>query len=82
MELGDRYESFNALDSLGKASFILGNELWEEKFASHLGLVKEYIVDLGGTQFKTIRQFTQQPSPHSPAGDLGDVAGVIRRAYG
>ena len=33
MKLGDSYGSFNVLDSLGKASFILGNELWEESFA-------------------------------------------------
>ena len=39
MELGDSYGSFDVLDSLGKASFILGNELWEENFASRLGLV-------------------------------------------
>ena len=54
MELGDSYGSFNVLDSVEKASFILGNELWEENFASHLGLV--YCRYLGGMQIKTLRQ--------------------------
>ena len=39
MELGDSYGSYNALDSVRKVSFILGNELWERNncFASRLG---------------------------------------------
>ena len=45
MELGDIYGSFDVLDSLGKASFILRNEIWEN-FALYLGLVKEFIVDI------------------------------------
>ena len=36
-ELG--FEHFDALDSLGKSSFILGSELWEEHFDSLLALV-------------------------------------------
>ena len=82
MEMGDSYESFDVLDSLGKASFILGNELWEENFASRLSLVKEFIVDIWEERKSKLygdSQCTQQPSPHSPAGDLGDVARVQGR---
>ena len=31
-KLGNGFERFDALDSLGKSSFILGSELWEEHF--------------------------------------------------
>ena len=33
-KLGNGFERFDALDSLGKSSFILGSELWEEKAVS------------------------------------------------
>ena len=39
-------ECFDALDSLGKSSFILGSKLWEEHFDSLLHLVKDYIVNI------------------------------------
>ena len=42
-KLGNWFEHFDALDSLGKSSFILGSELWEEHFDS---LVKDYIVNI------------------------------------
>ena len=45
-KLGNGFERFDALDSLGKSSFILGNELWEEHFDSLLPLVKDYVVDI------------------------------------
>ena len=45
-KLGNRFERFDALDSLGKSSFILGSELWEEHFDSLLPLVKDYVVDI------------------------------------
>ena len=57
------------------------NESWEENFASFLGLVKEFIVDIWEEyKFKLYgdSQCTQQTiSPQSPAGHLGDVAGII-----
>ena len=34
-KLGNVFERFDALDSLGKSSFILSSELWEEHFDSH-----------------------------------------------
>ena len=45
-KLGNVFERFDALDSLGKLSFILGSELWEEHFDSLLPLVKGYVVDV------------------------------------
>ena len=37
-KLGNGFERFDALDSLGRSSFILGSELWEEHFDSLLRL--------------------------------------------
>ena len=45
-KLVNEFERFDALDSLGKSSFILGSELWEEHFDSLLHLVKDYIVNI------------------------------------
>ena len=45
-KLGNRFECFDALDSLGKSSFILGSKLWDEHFDSLLSLVKDYVVDI------------------------------------
>ena len=80
MDLGDSYRSFDALDSIGKASLILGNELWEENLALCLGLVKEFIIDIleeCKTKLYGNSQYTQQPRLESSAGDLGDVAGIV-----
>ena len=41
-KLGNGFEHFDALDSRGKSSFILGSELWD----SLLRLVKDYVVDI------------------------------------
>ena len=35
-KLGNEFEHFDSLDSLGKSSFILGSELWEDHFHSLL----------------------------------------------
>ena len=53
--------TFDALDSLGKSSFILGSELWEEHFDSLLPLVKDYVVNIW---------------EGSSAGDLGEFTGI------
>ena len=42
----DGFEHFQSLDSFRKASFILGSELWEDKFGSLLSLVKGFILDV------------------------------------
>ena len=44
--LGGSYARFEAMSSLDKSSFVLGNELWEEHFESLLALVKVYIIDI------------------------------------
>ena len=36
-------ECFQSLDSFGKASLLLGSEMWEYEFCSQLDLVKDYI---------------------------------------
>ena len=42
--LGEGFQEFQALDSKGKSSFVLGSELWEENFSSLLELVKGYVL--------------------------------------
>ena len=45
--LGGSYACFEAMSSLDKSSFIIGNELWEESLlALVLALVKAYIIDI------------------------------------
>ena len=70
--LGGSYARFEAMSSLDKSSFILGNELWEEHFESLLALVKAYIIDIWEERDV---ECAQQPRPHSPTGDLGEIAG-------
>ena len=45
-KLENEFECFDSLDSLGKSSFILGSELWEDHFDSLLALVKDYVVNI------------------------------------
>ena len=52
--------SFDALDGLGNV-FILENELWEENLASHLGLVKEFIVDIWEERYMAIVSAKNSP---------------------
>ena len=44
--LGGSYACFEAMSSLDKSLFVLGNELWEQHFESQLALVKAYIIDI------------------------------------
>ena len=44
--LEDDYEDFESLDNVEKSSYVLGSELWENKFDGLLSLVKEYIIDV------------------------------------
>ena len=65
--------------SLDKSSFVLGNELWEEHFESLLALVKAYIIDIWEERKSKLYgdvECAQQPRPHSPTGDLGEIAVV------
>ena len=45
-KLGNGFKRFDALDSVGKLSFILGSELLEENFDSLLHLVKDHVVNI------------------------------------
>ena len=70
---------FEAMSSLDKSSFVLGNELWEENFESLLALVKAYIIDIWEERKSKLYgdvECAQQPCPHSPTGDLGEIAGA------
>ena len=76
--LGGSYARFEAMSSLDKSSFVLGNELWEEHFESLLALVKAYIIDIWEERKSKLYgnvECAQQPRPHSPTGDLGEIAG-------
>ena len=74
-KLGNGFERFDALDSLGKSSFILGSELWEEHFDSLLSLVKDYVVDIWVA--RKIKLYGDDSSQsQSSTGDLGEVTGI------
>ena len=60
------------LDSLGKSSFILGSELWEEHFDSLLQLVKDYVVNIWEAQLYGDDLSQSQSS----TGDLGKLLGL------
>ena len=73
-KLGNGFERFDALDSLGK-SFILGNKLWEEHFDSLLLLVKDYVVNIW--EVRKIKLYRDDSSQsQSSAGDLGEFTGI------
>ena len=74
-KLGNGFERFDALDSLGKSYFILGSELWEEHFDSLLPLVKDYVVDIW--EARKIKLYDDDSSQsQSSTGDLGDFTGI------
>ena len=77
--LGNEFKRFDSLDSLGKSSFILGSELWEDHFDSLLALVKDYVVNIWEVRkFKLYGDDSSQSQ--SSTGDLGDVAGFERHS--
>ena len=78
--LGGSYARFEAMSSLDKSSFVLGNELWEEHFESLLALVKAYIIDIWEERKSKLYgdvECAQQPCPHSPTGKLLWLMGRI-----
>ena len=77
-ELGNGFERFVALDSLGKSSFILGSELWEEHFDSLLPLVKEYVV-MSGRRGKLNYMVMTHPSLSPQPGIWGNLLGLWGR---
>ena len=58
----DGFENFQSLDSFRKASFILGSELWEDRFGSLLGLVKGFILDVWELGYTAIIPAYNRPS--------------------
>ena len=61
------------MSSLDKSSFILGNELYMGR------AFKAYIIDIWEERKSKLYGdvvCAQQPHPHSPTGDLGEIAGV------
>ena len=73
-KVGNGFERFDALDSLGISSFILGSELWDEHFDSLLTLVKDYVVDIWEAQ--KIKLYGDDSSQsQSSTGDLGEFTG-------
>ena len=74
-KLGNGFKRFDALDSLGKSSFILGSELWEEHFDSLLPLVKDYVVNIW--EARKIKLYGDDSSQsQSSTGDLGEFTGI------
>ena len=82
----DSFACFEAMSSFDKASFVLGNELWEEHFESLLAIVKAYyIIDVPVSAVWEERLYygniicAQQPSSHSLTGDIAGVSGQNSR---
>ena len=74
--LWNGFERFDALDSLGKSSFILGSELWEEHFDSLLASVKDYVVNIWEAQ--KIKLYGDDSShSQSSTGDLWGLRGRV-----
>ena len=74
-KLGNGFEHFDALDSLGKSSFILGSKLWEEHFDSLLPLVKDYVVNIWDA--RKIKLYCDDSSQsQSSTKDLGKFTGI------
>ena len=73
-KLGNEFECFDSLDSLGKSSFILGSELWEDHFDLLLALVKDYVVNIWESH--KLKLYSDDSSQSlSSTEDLGDVIG-------
>ena len=70
-KLRNGFERFDALDSLGKSSFILGSELREEHFDTLLHLVKDYVVKIWEAW-----KINDSSKSQSSTGDLGDFTGI------
>lgn len=78
MLLGDGFEHFESLDSLGKASFVLCSELWEDDFTCMLHLVKDYIVDV--YKLRKAKLNVPQSQSQNSSVELGMLQTVINRS--
>ena len=80
--LGGSYARFEAMSSLDKSSFVLGNELWEEHFESLLALVKAYIIDIWGNEnlsYMVMLSVLNNPVLTLQLGILGKLLGLMGR---
>ena len=75
--LGGSYARFEAMSSLDKSSFVLGNELWEEHFESLLALVKAYIIDIWEERYMVMLSVLNNPVFTLQLGILGKLLGRI-----
>ena len=62
-KLGNGFERFDALDSLGKSSFILGSELWEEHFDSLLRITLSTSGRRGKLNYMVMTHPSLSPQP-------------------
>ena len=80
--LGGSYARFEAMSSLDKSSFVLGNELWEEHFESLLALVKAYIIDIWRNEnlsYMVMLSVLNNPVLTLQLGILGKLLGLMGR---
>ena len=80
--LGGSYARFEAMSSLDKSSFILGNELWEEHFESLLALVKAYIINIWENEnlsYMVMLSVLNNPVLTLQLGILGKLLGLMGR---
>ena len=76
-KLGNGFERFDALDSLGKSSFILRSELWEEHFDSLLPL--GIMLSTSGRRRKLNYMVMTHPSLSPQPGIWGKLLGLRGR---
>ena len=74
-KLGNGFERFDALDSLGKSSFILGSELWEEHYDSLLRIM----LSTSGRHGKLNYMVMTHPSLSLQPGIWGKLLGLRGR---
>ena len=76
------YARFEAMSSLDKSSFVLGNELREEHFESLLALVKAYIIDIWEerkSKLLVMLSVLNNPALTLQLGILGKLLGLMGR---
>ena len=67
--IGSKYSEFLSCNSLEKTSFVLGSELWEEKFDALLALVKRYVLDVW--EARKIKLYGNDPMNYCLSAQLG-----------
>ena len=80
--LTEERSALDAMSSLDKSSFVLGNELWEEHFQSLLALVKAYIIDIWEerkSSYMVMLSVLNNPVLTLQLGILGELLGLMGR---